>query len=182
MDKCPLEKRAYPPGQHGQQRRRRTTVYGEQLREKQKLRRMYGVLEKQFAAYYKEADRCKGSTGENLLRLLEGRLDNIVFRMGFGGSRAESRQLLRHNGVMVNGRPVNIASYQVQASDEVTLAKKAKEQLRVKAALEAAEQRGWPEWLDVDAKSMKGVIRNLPDRSDLPEDIRESLVVALYSK
>ncbi len=180
-DKCAVEKRAYPPGQHGQ-RRTRVSDYGLQLREKQKLRRIYGVMEKQFLDYYKEADRIKGSTGDNLLKLLEGRLDNVVYRMGFGTSRAESRQLLRHNGILVNGKRLNIPSYQVRPSDEITLTESAKQQIRVTAALEAAEQRGVADWLDVDFKAMKGVYRVTPDRSDLPSEINESLVIALYSK
>jgi len=178
---CPVERRAYPPGQHGQ-RRTRVSDYGLQLREKQKLRRIYGILEKQFAAYYAEADRRKGSTGENLLKLLEGRLDNVVFRMGFGCSRTEARQLVRHNGVKVNGKRVNIPSYQLRPEDTIELTGGAKEQLRVKAAYEAAEQRGLPEWLEVDSKAMKGVYKAVPDRSDLSADINEALVVALYSK
>jgi len=153
-----------------------------QLREKQKLRRTYGILEKQFAAYYEEADRRKGSTGENLLKLLEGRLDNVVYRMGFGCSRTEARQLVRHNGVSVNGKRVNIPSYQLRPEDAVELTASAKEQLRVKAAVEAAEQRGLPEWLEVDSKAMKGTYKTVPDRSDLSSDINEALVVALYSK
>ena len=180
-DKCPVEKRAYPPGQHGQ-RRTRISDYGLQLREKQKLRRIYGVLERQFASYYAEADRRKGSTGENLLQLLESRLDNVVYRMGFGVSRSEARQLVRHNGVTINGVRTNIPSCQVQASDVIELTPKAKEQLRVKASLEAANQRGLPEWMVIDVANMKGTFKNVPDRSDLPSEINESLVVALYSK
>ncbi len=180
-DKCAVEKRAYPPGQHGQ-RRTRVSDYGLQLREKQKLRRIYGVMEKQFLDYYKEADRIKGSTGDNLLKLLEGRLDNVVYRMGFGTSRAESRQLLRHNCILVNGKRLNIPSYQVRPSDVITVTESAKQQIRVTAALEAAEQRGVADWLDVDFKAMKGVYRVTPDRSDLPGEIDESLVIALYSK
>jgi small subunit ribosomal protein S4 len=180
-DKCPVEKRAYPPGQHGQ-RKGRSSDYGTQLRAKQKVRRIYGVMEKQFASYYEEADRLRGSTGENLLRLLEGRLDNVVHRMGFGISRSEARQLVRHNAVMVNGKRTNIPSYQLRANDVVEIVSAAKEQLRVKAALEAAEQRGFPEWLDVDAKAMKGIYKAAPERSELPSDINEQLVVALYSK
>lgn len=180
-DRCPVEKRAYPPGQHGQ-RRSRASDYGAQLREKQKLRRIYGVLERQFENYYKEAARHKGSTGEDLLKLLEGRLDNVAFRMGFGSSRTEARQLVRHNAVVVNGRRVNIPSYQVQPNDILEIAQSAREQLRIKAALEAAEQRGFPDWIDVDSKAMKGVYKSAPERSDLPADINESLVVALYSK
>ncbi len=180
-DRCPVEKRAYPPGQHGQ-RRSRPTDYGLQLREKQKLRRIYGVLERQFSAYYEEADRRKGATGENLLKLLESRLDNVVYRMGFGISRAEARQLVRHNAIQVNSKRVNIPSYQVQPGDTLELSPGAKEQLRVKAALEAAEQRGMPDWVDVDVKAVRGVFKAMPERSDLPSEINESLVVALYSK
>ncbi len=180
-DKCPVEKRAYPPGQHGQ-RKSRPSDYGTQLREKQKLRRIYGVLEAQFSNYYEEADRLRGSTGENLLKLLEGRLDNVVYRMGFGASRSQARQLVRHNAILVNTRRVNIPSYQVRPSDVVEIASGAREQLRVKAALEAAEQRGFPEWVEVDTKAMKGVYKTVPERSELPADIREQLVIALYSK
>ncbi|MHB1586755.1 MAG: 30S ribosomal protein S4 [Acidiferrobacteraceae bacterium] len=180
-DKCPVSKRTYPPGQHGQ-RRGRLSDYGVQLREKQKLRRIYGVLERQFANYYVEADRRRGSTGENLLQLLESRLDNVVYRMGFGASRSEARQLVRHNGVTVNGHRVNIPSYQVRPAEIVELAAGAKEQLRVKAALEAAEQRGFPEWLEVDVKAMKGTFKTVPARADLPSEVNEQLVVALYSK
>jgi small subunit ribosomal protein S4 len=180
-DKCPVEKRAYPPGQHGQ-RKSRPSDYGTQLREKQKLRRIYGVLEAQFANYYVEADRLRGSTGENLLKLLEGRLDNVVYRMGFGASRSQSRQLVRHNAVLVNNKRVNIPSYQLRPSDVVEIASGAREQLRVKASLEAAEQRGFPDWVEVDTKAMKGVYKTVPERSELPADIREQLVIALYSK
>jgi len=180
-EKCPVEKRAYAPGQHGQ-RKGRPSDYGSQLREKQKLRRIYGVLERQFSNYYVEADRQRGSTGENLLKLLEGRLDNVVFRMGFGASRSQSRQLVRHNAIVVNGKRVNIPSYQVQPNDVVEVASGAREQLRVKAALEAAESRGFPEWVEVDSKAMKGTFKARPERSELPADIREQLVIALYSK
>lgn len=180
-DRCPVEKRTYAPGQHGQ-RRSRPSDYGLQLREKQKLRRIYGVLERQFENYYKEAARHKGSTGVDLLKLLESRLDNVVYRMGFGISRTEARQLVRHNAVTVNGKRVNIPSYQVRANDVIEIAQSAREQLRVKAALEAAEQRGFPDWVDVDIKAMKGTFKAAPERSDLPADINESLVVALYSK
>jgi small subunit ribosomal protein S4 len=180
-EKCPVEKRAYAPGQHGQNKSR-PSDYGLQLREKQKLRRIYGVQEQQFRNYYDEAARLKGSTGEGLLKLLESRLDNVVYRMGFGISRSESRQLVRHNAITVNGKRVNIPSYGVRANDTIEISGGAKEQLRIKAALEAAEQRGIPEWLDVDTKGMKGTFKNTPDRTDLPSEINESLVVALYSK
>ena len=180
-DKCPVEKRTFPPGHHAR-RRSRVSEYGRQLREKQKLRRIYGILERQFSNYYAEADRSRGSTGENLLRLLETRLENVVYRMGFGVSRSEARQLVRHNAILVNNKRVNIPSYQVKANDVIELATQAKNQLRIKAAMEAAEQRGFPEWLDVDSSAMKGVFKAPPDRSELPSEINESLVVALYSK
>jgi len=179
--KCAIENRAFPPGQHGQ-RRSRLTDYGVQLREKQKMRRIYGILEAQFRSYYKEADRRKGSTGENLLKLLEGRLDNVVYRMGFAASRTEARQLVRHKGVVVNGAKVNIPSYQVKANDSVAVSEKAKSQLRIKAAIEFAQQRGLVDWVDVDASKMAGVFKSVPERSDLPAEINESLVVELYSK
>lgn len=179
--KCPIESRPFPPGQHGQ-RRTRLSDYALQLREKQKMRRIYGVLEGQFRRYYKEADRIKGSTGENLLILLEGRLDNVVYRMGFGVSRTEARQLIRHNGITVNGSKVNIPSFQVSSGDVVAVSEKSKNQLRVKAAIETAEQRGFPEWIDVDTKKFEGVYKTVPERSDLPAEIQEQLVVELYSK
>ena len=180
-EKCPVDKRAYAPGQHGQQKSR-LSDYGKQLREKQKLRRIYGVLERQFKNYYQEAARHKGSTGEDLLKMLESRLDNVVYRMGFGISRSEARQLVRHNSVLVNGKRVNIPSYQVRPNDLIEIATSSREQLRIKASLEAAGQRGIPEWLDVDVKAMKGTFKSVPERNDLPSEINESLVVALYSK
>jgi len=170
------------PGQSAQARRGRPTVYGTQLREKQKLRRMYGVLEKQFRAYYTEAARIKGSTGENLLTLLEQRLDNVVYRMGFAVTRAEARQLVSHKSILVNGKITNIASYQVKAGDEIEVREKAKKQLRIGSALEVNEQVGFPSWVSVDVANKKGVFKSAPERSDLPADIDESLVVALYSK
>ena len=179
--KCAIENRPFPPGQHGQ-RRTRLSDYARQLREKQKLRRVYGILENQFRLYYKEADRLKGSTGENLLQLLECRLDNVVYRMGFGVSRTESRQLVRHNGVTVNGQKVNIPSYAVQPGDVVAVSEKAKQQLRVKAAVEQAQQRGVSEWLEVDASKLEGIFKSRPERSELPAEIQEQLVVELYSK
>ncbi len=179
--KCPMESRPFPPGQHGQ-RRSRLSDYATQLRAKQKLRRIYGILEDQFRRYYKEADRIKGSTGENLLQLLESRLDNVVFRMGFGASRSEARQLVRHNGILLNGKKMNIPSARVRPGDVISLTEKARNQLRTKAAMELAEQRGIPEWLSVDTKKGEGTFRSLPERSDLPSDINEQLVVELYSK
>ncbi|OGT19842.1 MAG: 30S ribosomal protein S4 [Gammaproteobacteria bacterium RBG_16_57_12] len=179
--KCPVEKRAYAPGQHGQ-KRGRVSDYALQMRAKQKLRRTYGLLEGQFHLYYEEADRLRGATGENLLSLLESRLDNVVFRMGFSSSRSEARQLVRHNGVTINGNKVNIPSYQVKASDVIALAEHAKKQIRVQGALDAAQQRGLAEWVEVDAKKLEGVFKSAPERGDLPPDINEHLIVELYSK
>ena len=156
--------------------------YGIQLREKQKIRRLYGVLERQFRKVYAEADRRRGQTGENLLQLLEGRLDSVAYRMGFGVSRAEARQVVRHNGVLVNGKRVNIPSYTVKPGDTVELTETARGQLRVKAAIEAADSRGFPEWIEVDAKAGKGVFKAYPQRAELPQTINESLVVELYSR
>ena len=181
-DKCAVERRAYAPGQHGQKKNQRISEYGGQLREKQKLRRVYGVLEKQFRLTYHSADRQRGITGENLLQALESRLDNVSYRMGFGASRSEARQVVRHNSIMVNGKRVNIPSYQVRPGDVVEVAEKSKAQLRIKAALEAAEQRGFPEWLEVDTKAMKGTYKAMPQRAELPATINEQLVVELYSK
>jgi small subunit ribosomal protein S4 len=181
-DKCAVERRSYAPGQHGQKSGQRLSGFGIQLREKQKMRRTYGVLEGQFRKIYFEAERRKGQTGENLLQLLEGRLDNVAYRMGFGASRSEARQLVRHNGVLVNGRRVNIPSYGMRPGDVLELSDKAKHHLRVKGALQAAESRGFPEWLEVDAKAGKGVFKAYPQRADLPPTINESLVVELYSR
>lgn len=181
-DKCAVERRSYAPGQHGQKSGQRLSGYGVQLREKQKIRRTYGILERQFRKVYAEADRRKGQTGENLLQLLESRLDTVAYRMGFGASRAEARQLVRHNGVLVNGKRVNIPSYDLRPGDTVTLAEKARGHLRVKAALDAAESRGFPEWIEVDAKAGKGLFKSYPARTDLPATINEGLVVELYSR
>jgi small subunit ribosomal protein S4 len=181
-DKCAIERRSYAPGQHGQRSGQRMSGYGVQLREKQKIRRLYGVLESQFRKVYAEADRRRGQTGENLLQLLEGRLDSVVYRMGFGASRAESRQLVRHNGILVNGRRVNIPSFVVRPGDVVELTERSRGQLRVKGALEAASSRGFPEWLEVDVKAGKGVFKAYPQRSELPPTINENLVVELYSR
>ena len=169
------------PGQHGA-RKPRLSDYGVQLREKQKVRRIYGVLERQFSGYYKEAARKKGATGENLLQLLECRLDNVVYRMGFGATRAESRQLVSHKAITVNGSTVNVPSYQVKAGDVVAVREKAKNQLRVAQALELCAQRGRVEWVEVDAEKKSGVFKSVPARSDLSADINESLIVELYSK
>ena len=180
-DKCAIERRSYAPGQHGQRSARRSN-YATQLRKKQKVRRLYGVLERQFRKIYAEADRRKGITGNNLLALLESRLETVVHRMGFGASRSEARQIVRHNGILVNGKRVNIPSYVVRPGDTVEVAQGAKSQLRIKAAAEAAESRGIPEWLEVDAKGLKGKFKALPQRSELPANINEHLVIELYSK
>ena len=169
------------PGQHGQ-RRGRLSDYGVQLREKQKVRRIYGILEKQFRNYYKSAARTKGNTGENLLTLLETRLDNVVYRMGFGSTRAESRQLVAHNSILVNGAKVNIASFSVSAGDVISLREKAKKQLRVKSALQLAAQRSESSWVNVNSEKMEGTFIRNPDREDLPSEINENLIVELYSK
>jgi len=179
--KCAIENRAFPPGQHGK-RRTRITDYALQLREKQKVRWMYGVLEKQFRRYYAEADRRKGSTGENLLQLLEIRLDNVVYRMGLGASRSEARQLVRHNSVLVNGQRVNIPSYRVAEGDEISLTENAMKQLRIQSAIEFTQQQPGSDWVDVDAKGMKGVFKAIPERSELGSEINEHLIVELYSK
>jgi small subunit ribosomal protein S4 len=176
--KCKLET---APGQHGA-RKPRLSEYGIQLREKQKVRRIYGVLEKQFRNYYKEAARLKGNTGENLLQLLEVRLDNVVYRMGFGSTRAESRQLVSHKSVMVNGRVVNIPSFKVSANDVVSIREKSRTQARIKAALEVSGQREKPTWVEVDNAKMEGAFKRVPERSDLSADINEQLIVELYSK
>ncbi len=176
--KCKIDKL---PGQHGD-KRGRVSNYGMQLREKQKLRRIYGVLERQFRNYYKRASRLKGSTGENLLKILECRLDNVVYRMGFGVTRAECRQLVSHKAIEVNGVTVNIPSYHVSPEDVISVREKSTKQLRIKDALNAAEQIGLPDWVDVDAKKMQGKFKSIPERDDLPPDINESLVVELYSK
>ena len=181
-EKCAIEKRNYPPGQHGQRRSSRLSDYGVQLREKQKLRRIYGVLEKQFRSYYAEADRKKGITGENLLQMLESRLDNVAYKMGLGGSRTEARQIVRHNSILVNGKRVNIPSYQVQPEDEVEVRENKKGQLRIQSALDLAAQREECNWLEVDVKNFRGVFKSVPDRTDLSTEINENLIVELYSK
>jgi small subunit ribosomal protein S4 len=179
--KCAVESRPFPPGQHGQ-RRTRLSDYATQLREKQKVRRIYGVLERQFRNYYKQAASIKGSTGDNLLQLLEGRLDNVVYRMGFAASRSEARQLVRHNGVSVNGVRVNIPSCQVQPNDVINVNDKCREQLRIQSAVGLAQQRGISDWIDVDFKKLQGTYKSRPERAELPADINEHLIVELYSK
>lgn len=176
--KCNL---ATAPGQHGA-RRGRLSDYGLQLREKQKVRRIYGVLEKQFRNLYKEAARLKGNTGENLLQLLESRLDNVVYRMGLASTRAEARQLVSHKAILLDGKVVNIPSYAVAPEQVIAVREKAKKQARIVAALEVAEQREKPTWVEVDTKKMEGVFKRHPERSDLSADINEQLIVELYSK
>jgi small subunit ribosomal protein S4 len=178
-DKSKFESR---PGQHGRTSGSRTSDYGLQLREKQKVKRMYGVLERQFRRYFAEAERRKGNTGANLLFLLESRLDNVVYRMGFGSTRAEARQLVSHQAITVNGSVVNIASYLVKAGDIISLREKAKKQLRIIDALKLAGQIGMPTWVNVDATKMEGVFKKTPDRDEFGADINESLIVELYSR
>jgi small subunit ribosomal protein S4 len=178
--KCKIEQK---PGQHGAAKKGKSSDYSVQLREKQKVKRMYGVLERQFRRYYAEASRRKGATGENLLRLLECRLDNIVYRMGFAVTRAQARQLVSHRGVMVNGKVVNLPSYQVKVGDVVALAERAKDQLRVKEAVQLSQEMDLaPSWLEIDAGKATGVFKQLPERSDLSAEINENLIVELYSK
>jgi small subunit ribosomal protein S4 len=176
--KCKMDRQ---PGQ-ASDRRRRLSDYGGQLREKQKVRRMYGVMEKQFRNYYKAAAQSKGATGENLLQLLERRLDSVAYRMGFGATRAEARQLINHRGILVNGRVISIPSYQVTPEDAVEVREKAKKQIRIQNAVALAEQSGFVDWIEVDTKGLKGVFKRIPERADLPADINESLIVELYSK
>lgn len=181
-DKCPIERRPYAPGMHGQGRRAKVSDYGTQLREKQKVKRIYGLQEKQFSGYFEVAERMPGITGLTLLQLLEARLDNIVYRMGMAASRSEARQLVRHKLVTVNGQIVNIPSFHVKVGARIEVAADAKEQLRVAAAAEAAGQRGLPEWMDVDLATRQAVLRELPVREQLDPNIREQLIVELYSK
>jgi small subunit ribosomal protein S4 len=176
--KCKLDKK---PGQHGEGRGR-LSDYGVQLREKQKVRRIYGVLERQFHNYFKKAAQLKGSTGENLLQLLEGRLDNVVYRMGFGSTRAEARQLVSHKAIKVNDQIVNIPSYQVKPGDVIAVRERAKKQARIQESLGVTEQLGFPTWVEVDTKAFQGTFKSVPDRADLPAEINESLIVELYSK
>ena len=177
--KCKLDTK---PGQHGVKSGMRQSDFGNQLREKQKLRRKYGLMERQFRRYFAEAQRRKGSTGTNLLQLLESRLDNVVYRMGLGSTRAEARQLVTHCAIMVNGKSLNVPSAVLKAGDVVTVAEKSKGQLRIQDALQLAEKVGFPLWVEVDAKKMTGTFKGAPDRSEFAQDINESLVVELYSK
>jgi small subunit ribosomal protein S4 len=177
--KCKLDTK---PGQHGVRSGMRMSDYGNQLREKQKLRRTYGILERQFRRYFGEAARRKGSTGTNLLQLLESRLDNVVYRMGLGSTRAEARQLVTHGSITVNGKVLNVPSALVKSSDVVGVTEKAKRQLRIQDALQLAEKVGFPSWVEVDVKKMSGMFKGAPDRSEFGQDINESLVVELYSK
>ena len=177
--KCKLDSK---PGQHGRISGARTSDFGKQLREKQKVKRMYGILERQFRRYYAEAVRRRGNTGENLLQLLESRLDNVVYRMGFGSTRAEARQLVSHKAVTVNGRTLNIPSAMIRPNDVIAVREKSKAQARIQDALNLAEQHGFPSWLSVDKNKMEGVFKSAPDRGDLAGDINESLIVELYSR
>jgi small subunit ribosomal protein S4 len=180
-DKCAIKRRNYPPGQHGQGRSK-TSDYGVQLREKQKVRRIYGLLEKQFRGYFHEADRMKGVTGENLLSLLERRLDNAIYRLGFASSRTESRQFVRHGHFTVNGRKVNIPSIQLKVGDVIELREKSRKVVAVNDSLEAVVRRGIPQWLELERDAFKGVIKSLPVREDITTPIQEQLIVELYSK
>ena len=177
--KCKLDTK---PGQHGVKSGMRQSDFGNQLREKQKLRRMYGLMERQFRRYFAEAARRKGSTGTNLLQLLESRLDNVVYRMGFGSTRAEARQLVTHCSIMVNGKSLNVPSAVLKAGDLVTVTEKSKGQLRIQDSLQLAEKVGFPLWVEVDPKKLAGTFKGAPDRSEFAQDINESLVVELYSK
>ena len=179
--KCALEKRNYPPGEHGQ-RRSKPSDYGLQLREKQKMKRIYGILERQFRTYFKMAERQKGVTGENLVRLLEQRLDSVVHRLGFGSSRAQARMLIGHGHIRVNGRRVTIPSYLVRAGDVVEIAQASRDREAIKVALEGAKKRRVPSWLELDAANFKGMVRNLPSKDEMAIPVQEQLVVALYSK
>jgi len=181
-DKCSYDRRGYPPGEHGQLRGRKFSDYGTQLREKQKVKRMYGVLEKQFRIYFQNAFRKKGITGENLLFILESRLDNVVFRLAFANTRPEARQLVRHRHVYVNGKPVNIPSYQVKPQDKVEIRKKSQKIQRIVEALEAVDRRGVPKWLELEKDTFSGMIKSPPDREDVSMDINENLIVAFYTR
>jgi small subunit ribosomal protein S4 len=180
-DKCSFDRRPYAPGQHGQ-RRAKTSEYARHLREKQKVRRIYGVLEKQFSLYFEKADRTKGITGQNLLRLLERRIDNVVYRMGFSNTRRGSRQLVRHNHVLVNGKRVNVPSYLVSKGDEITLRERSKKIQAIQDALEIKGRHGWDSWIDMDPKELKGVFKEIPDVQELQLPIEDQLIVEFYSR
>jgi len=181
-DKCSFERRSFPPGQHGQARMRKESDYSIQLREKQKVRRMYGMLEGQFLKYFKMADREKGVTGENLLTILERRLDNSIFRLGFASSRSQARQLVKHNHILVNGRRVNIPSFLVKMNDEIAIREKSRKIEAITDSLEAVARRGVPSWLELDQDNFKGKIKSMPDRQEITMPIQEQLIVELYSK
>ena len=181
-DKCGYERRSYPPGQHGQARRRKRSDYGEQLREKQKVKRIYGIAERQFRGYYYKASRMKGVTGDNLIQLLERRLDNVIYRMGFSSDHAEARQLVRHGHFKVNGRRVDIPSYLVRNNDAIEVVEKSRTVTRIVEALGAVERRGVPRWIELDKDAFKGVVKSMPARDDVTLPIREQLIVELYSK
>ena len=181
-DKCGYERRAYPPGQHGQGRRKKASDYGEQLREKQKVKRIYGVAERQFRGYYHKANRMKGVTGENLLQLLERRLDNLIYRLGFASDHAEARQLVRHGHFTINGRRVNIPSYTVRTNDLVSVKEGSRKIARINDSMAAVDRRGVPQWLELDKEKFTGRVKTMPAREDLTMPIREQLIVELYSK
>jgi len=181
-DKCSFERRSFPPGQHGQARMRKESDYSIQLREKQKVRRIYGMLEGQFRKYFKMSDRAKGVTGENLLSFLERRLDNTIFRLGFASSRNQARQLVKHNHVLVNNRRVNIPSFFVKVNDEITIREKSRKIEAIADSLEAVARRGVPSWLELDQDNFKGKVKSMPDRQEITMPIQEQLIVELYSK
>ncbi|MBW1790681.1 MAG: 30S ribosomal protein S4 [Deltaproteobacteria bacterium] len=181
-DKCSFERRSFPPGQHGQARMRKESDYSIQLREKQKVRRIYGMLEGQFRKYFKMSDRAKGVTGENLLSFLERRLDNTIFRLGFASSRNQARQLVKHNHVLVNGRRVNIPSFFIKVNDEISIREKSRKIEAIADSLEAVARRGVPSWLELDQDNFKGKIKSMPDRQEITMPIQEQLIVELYSK
>ena len=181
-EKCAIERRAYPPGQHGQRRGRRTMGYGLQLREKQKVKRIYGIQERQFRTYFAKADRKKGITGENLLIALERRLDNVVYNLGFGASRTQARQLVRHGHITVDGKKVNIPSYQVKVNQAISVRESSRKNDFIKASVETARGRGVPDWLELDPENFTGRVLNLPDREQIKIPIQEQLIVELYSR
>jgi len=180
-DKCSFDRRPYAPGQHGQ-RRTKFSEYARHLREKQKMRRLYGVLEKQFSIYFKKADMAKGVTGDNLIRLLESRIDNLVYRMGFANTRRAGRQLVRHNHILVNGRRVNVPSYLVKQGDEITIRERSRKNSNIQESLEAKERHGWDGWLEVDVKGFKGQLKEIPSVEELQLPIEPQLIVEFYSR